>query len=113
MLLVREDWPIVSERAMAHPMSHSFSFARAASVATLATVALGTFLFYNMNVINKHWNEADKSRFLARYEGSQLGEAAHSVLARGRQRGTQPLGIERESRGRVEQRRVHAARSPA
>jgi hypothetical protein len=38
------------------------------ATAMLATVALGGFLFYNMDVLNEHWNEADKNRFLAHYE---------------------------------------------
>ena len=38
------------------------------AVALVATVALGSFLFYNMNILNQRWNEADKNRFLAHYE---------------------------------------------
>lgn len=44
--------------------------------ALLTTVALGSFLFYNMDVLNQHRNETDKNRFLAHYE-QKYGRYVH------------------------------------
>ena len=45
-------------------------------MALFATVALGSYLFYNMSILNQHWNEADKNRFLAHYE-QKYGRYVH------------------------------------
>ena len=46
------------------------------ATALFATAAMGSFLFYNMNILNQHRNEADKNRFLAHYE-QKYGRYVH------------------------------------